>query len=93
MNFADILGSIGVSILLAAFVLNLLKFIKTTGFMYSLLNFIGAALSCYASMLIHYRPFVVLEGVWTLVSLIGVINWLRRSAFTRKDSTVDAGRV
>lgn len=65
MNFADLLGSIGVTILLVAFVLNLMKIIRTAGIAYLTLNFSGAALSCCASALIHYMPFLILEAVWT----------------------------
>jgi hypothetical protein len=36
------------------------------------LNIIGAGLSCYASVLIRYWPFVVLEGCWVLVSIAGL---------------------
>jgi hypothetical protein len=74
MNFSDLLGSIGVFILLIAFVLNLLKRIKTGGRVYSILNLIGAGIACYASWLIHYIPFVILEGVWTIVSLTAMVK-------------------
>ena len=36
------------------------------GRLYILLNIIGSGLSCYASVLIRYWPFVVLEGCWVL---------------------------
>jgi hypothetical protein len=93
MSIADILGSIGVGILLVAFVLNLLKRIKTAGFIYSLLNLLGAALSCWASLLIHYLPFVVLEAVWTMVSLAGMMGWIPKNGLSKKGSIADAGRV
>ena len=74
MNFSETLGSIGVSILLIAFFLNMRKLIKTESLLYSILNFLGAGLACYASWLIHYFPFVILEGVWTVLSLIAVMK-------------------
>jgi hypothetical protein len=80
MKTPDIIGSIGVGILLVAFVLNMVKLIKTTDRSYSILNFCGAALACYASWLIHYIPFVILEGAWTVVSLVAVFKGLRREA-------------
>ena len=74
MNSSETLGSIGVSILLIAFFLNMRKLIKTESLLYSILNFLGAGLACYASWLIHYFPFVILEGVWTVLSLIAVMK-------------------
>ncbi|MFI5124494.1 MAG: hypothetical protein ACHQDF_04155 [Chitinophagales bacterium] len=74
MNFSESLGSFGVSILLIAFVLNLLKIIRTDSLIYGLLNFAGAAIACYASFLIPYFPFVILEGVWTILSLVAVVK-------------------
>lgn len=77
MNFSEITGSLGVAILLLAFVLNLLKIIHTESLIYPLLNFIGAAIACFASWLIPYFPFVILEGVWAVVSLVSLVRFLR----------------
>jgi uncharacterized protein with PQ loop repeat len=74
MNFSEVMGSIGVSILLIAFLLNMLKIIKTEGILYPLLNFSGAAIACYASFIIPYFPFVILEAVWALVSLLALLK-------------------
>ena len=62
---ANLIGAIGVALLLAAFLLNLLKLLRADSAAYSALNFVGAALACYSSYLIDFMPFVVLEGVWT----------------------------
>jgi uncharacterized protein with PQ loop repeat len=77
MSFSEIMGSLGVAILLIAFVLNMLKIIKTESPSYLLLNFIGAAVACFASWLIPYFPFVILEGVWAIVSLVSLVKYLR----------------
>lgn len=74
MNFSETVGSIGVAILLVAFLLNMMKIIATEGLTYPLLNLIGAGLACFASWLIPYFPFVILEGAWALVSLITIIR-------------------
>jgi hypothetical protein len=71
MSYSSILGSIGVLLLLAAFFLHLFGFISQ-GRLYLLLNIVGAGLSCYASVLIRFWPFVVLEGCWVLVSMAGL---------------------
>jgi hypothetical protein len=73
MSFSSIVGTIGVGLLLGAYFLHLFGYIRQ-GRLYILLNIIGAGLSCYASVLIRYWPFVVLEGCWVLVSLLGSVG-------------------
>ena len=74
MSFADWIGFTGVSVLLLAYLLILLKRISQDSHLYILLNLLGASLACIASLLIEYVPFIILEGVWTLVSLL---SWIR----------------
>ncbi len=71
MSFSSIVGTVGVMLLLGAYFLQLFGFISR-GRLYILLNIIGAGLSCYASVMIRYWPFVVLEGCWVLVSMVGL---------------------
>jgi hypothetical protein len=80
MTLADWIGSIGVSILLIAFLLNLLKKITQDSVVYILMNLIGALLAGLASVMINYTPFIILEAAWVLVSLITLINILRKPA-------------
>jgi hypothetical protein len=79
MNFSEITGSIGVSILLVAYLLNMLKIIQTESLTYLLLNLAGAAIACFASWLIPYYPFVILEGTWAILSMIAVIKRLQKN--------------
>ncbi|AAM31595.1 hypothetical protein MM_1899 [Methanosarcina mazei Go1] len=44
---------------------------------YAMLNVVGAGLSCYASILIDYMPFVILEGTWALVAFIGLVRLIK----------------
>jgi len=76
-SISDIVGSIGVFILLVAFVLNLINKISKESFIYILMNIVGGALACVASYLINYLPFLILEAVWTLISIIAMMNYLR----------------
>lgn len=73
MSYPSIVGTVGVTMLLAAFFLHLFGFLSK-GRLYILLNIIGAGLSCYASVLIRYWPFVVLEGCWAVVSLLALLG-------------------
>lgn len=72
MNYIDWIGFIGVTLLLLAFFLNLMDKIKTDSLTYLLLNFLGAGIACLASVLLNYMPFVILEGCWALVSVVGL---------------------
>lgn len=74
MNFNDWIGTIGVGLILLAYFCSTFKFISSESKLFFALNTIGAGLACYASFLINYWPFVILEGTWTLVSLIGLIK-------------------
>jgi len=74
---SDIIGSVGVFILLLAFVLNLLDRLSGKNIIYILMNIIGGGLACFASYLIHYIPFVILEGVWTVVSLFALLSYFK----------------
>lgn len=74
MKFSDVLASIGVIILLVAFLLNLYKKLPAQSKLYGLMNFIGAGICCLSSYLIKFYPFVLLEGVWGIVALLSLFN-------------------
>ena len=74
MKVSDIIASIGVIILLIAFMLNLTKKMKADSKAYASLNFIGAGLCCYASWMVKFYPFILLEGVWALVALVSLFK-------------------
>lgn len=69
MQVSDWIGFTGVTLLLVAFFLNLRGTLHRDGYPYLLLNLFGAGLACLASVMLHYWPFIILEGCWTLVSL------------------------
>jgi len=77
MNYESIIGVIGVGLILMAFFLHTANFIENNGKLYYVMNIFGAALACYASFLIAYLPFVILEGVWTLVSIYGLMRAMK----------------
>lgn len=77
MSQGEIIGSIGVTLLLIAFTLNLVKKLEASSKTYLLLNIVGAGLACLSSYLISFWPFVILEGVWTLSSLVIFVRTLR----------------
>ena len=78
LNLNDWLGFTGVTFLLLAFLLNLRKKISSTSLTYILMNIIGGGLACLASVLIRYVPFIILEGAWTMVSVMAWINYYKK---------------
>ncbi|OUD31544.1 hypothetical protein OC66_04585 [Flavobacterium psychrophilum] len=78
MNYNDIIGTIGVSIVLAAYFLNIFSLIPKEGALFFILNILGACITYYTSIIIDYKPFAMLEGIWVLVSLFGLIKSLKK---------------
>lgn len=79
MSYNDIVGTIGVGIILIAYFMNIFSFIKKDGVQFYVMNIIGASLACYASILINYLPFIILEATWAMVSVLGLIKVLKKN--------------
>jgi len=79
MTYNDLVGTIGVGMVLFAYFLNTMRYIPVNGKLYYVLNSVGGALSCYAALLINFWPFVILEAVWTFVSIYGLIRAMKVS--------------
>lgn len=77
MSTSDILATAGVTILLVAFLLQILKVIKVESNWYSLMNLVGATLAGISAWMINFMPFVILESVWVVVSLFNLIKNLK----------------
>jgi hypothetical protein len=83
MSQSDIIASIGVTLLLIAFFLNLRKIMSTDSRWYSGLNIVGAGLCGYSSYLIAFYPFVILEGVWVLAALSSFVKRVPRETIIK----------
>jgi hypothetical protein len=79
---SDIIGSIGVALILIAFLLNLAGRLDRQSATYLVLNLVGAVLACLASFLVPFWPFVLLEGVWALAAAAGLAQLWRQRALT-----------
>lgn len=75
---STVIGALGVGLLLGAFFLNVGGWLKAERAPYLVLNAVGGGLACYASWLIPFWPFVVLEATWTAVALVGLGRALAR---------------
>jgi hypothetical protein len=74
MSTTDIIGTIGVGLILIAYFLNIFSLIKKDGVFFYILNILGGAIACFSSYLIRFWPFVVLEGTWAIISIIGLLK-------------------
>ena len=70
---------VGALLVLAAFVAAQLRLLHQESLTYLLLNVVGAAILSVLALHEQQWGFLLLEGVWTLVSLRGVMQWLIRN--------------
>lgn len=75
MTLIDWIGFVGVFQILLAYVLQVTGKLDSNHLAFILLNLIGASLACLASVLMNYIPFIILEAVWALVSLISLLKY------------------
>ena len=75
---SEVLGAVGVALLLLAFALSSFGRMSVERVPYHLLNLVGATLSGVASALIPFWPFVVLEGTWAFVALVALTRIVAR---------------
>lgn len=77
MNSTDWIGFIGVFQILLAYFLNVFGKISTKDLSFILLNIFGAGMACLASIMMNYIPFIILEGAWTLISVISLVKFIK----------------
>ncbi|WP_339916673.1 CBU_0592 family membrane protein [Yeosuana marina] len=73
MNVTDWIGLLGVFQILLAYILNVTGKASNKSLNFIILNITGAGMACLASILLNYWPFIILEGVWTMVSLYALV--------------------
>ncbi len=78
MSTEDIIGTIGVSLILIAYFLNIFSLIKKDGILFYMLNIFGGAIACFSSYLIEFWPFVILEGTWAIISVVGLLKSIKK---------------
>ena len=78
MNWYDILGTIGVAIIILTYVLLQIERLRSDQLAYSLLNAIGAALILVSLYFDFNLPSVVVEFFWLVISLFGIGKYLSR---------------
>lgn len=77
MNVNDLIGTLGVGLILIAYFLNIISWIKKDGILFYVLNILGGGIACFASVLISFWPFIILEGTWAIVSIVGLLKSIK----------------
>lgn len=75
----DIIGTIGVGTIIAAYILLQIGRIRSDQLVYSLLNAVGATLILVSLYYSFNFPSFVVEFFWLLISLFGIGKYLRRT--------------
>ena len=83
----DLIGNIGVVVLMIAYLMLQLNKLRSDGLAYSLLNAIGASLIVVSLVHDFNLSALVMEIFWILISFVGIYRYLRLK--TPKSETVD----
>ncbi len=75
-SWYDIVGSIGVMMIIGAYFLLQLQKISSTSIPYSLLNAVGASLVLISLYFDFNFPSFIIEFFWLVISLFGIGNIL-----------------
>lgn len=74
---SQLIQIVGAVLILVAYTLSQMRRLEQDSVLYLTLNFVGSALLGVLAWLGHQWGFLLLEGVWALVSAIGLIRRLR----------------
>lgn len=78
MTTEDIIGALGVGLTLIAYFLSVFSMIKRDGALFYWMNILGSGIACFASILIQFWPFIILEGTWVIISIIGLVKSIKK---------------
>ena len=84
MSSSEWVATIGVSLLLLAYLLDITDKIADDSPWFFGLNMVGAGMASGAAWMIPFWPFVVLEGVWCLVSAVALVKRLKNGAQAKR---------
>ncbi len=77
MDFALILGILGATCIVSAFILDMLRVLNRDMYTYVFINLVGSLLLVWYSILITAWPFIILNGLWVVFSVLDVIEILK----------------
>ena len=78
MSLDQVVQMTGALLILAGFILSQRNLLDADSYLYLILNLVGATILVVLAFQMQRWGFVLLEGVWALVALVGVILRLVR---------------
>ncbi len=79
MSWYDILGTVGVAIIILAYVLLQIERLRSDELLYSLANAVGASLILISLYYSFNLPSFIVEFFWLLISLFGIWKYLGKA--------------
>ena len=73
----DLIGNIGVVVLMIAYLMLQLNKLSSSGLAYSLLNAVGASLIVISLRVNFNLSAFIMEVFWVLISLVGIYRYFR----------------
>lgn len=80
----DLIGLLGVVLIISAYALVPLERIDVKGLSYSLINALGAGFILISLSVDFNLPAAVIESCWLLISALGIYSALRRNSQEQK---------
>ncbi len=79
----DLLGNIGVVLILATYMLLQLEKLSATSFLYSVTNGLGASLILVSLIYEFNLSAFIIEAFWLLISIYGIVRYFSRNRSRR----------
>lgn len=80
MELLDGIGFIGLTLLLASFILNQMKRMDADSLIYNLMNAFGGYVLTYYAVMLNNYPFIILEFVWGSVAMYRLVTYKKEKA-------------
>jgi len=78
LTFADLVGSIGTLIVTAAYFATQMRYLNSDDILFPAANLIGSLFMVYSLVYAFNLASALMELFWILISIAGIINYLRR---------------